>query len=72
MNLSKPRVVSKLNMGKVLTHQDAENPFRKTKALMTVGDDNDTLRMKVQPSPQVRATQSHLGKGVSSSSHKKI
>ena len=39
---------------------------------MTVGDDNDTLRMKVQPSPQVRATQSHLGKGVSSSSIKKI
>ena len=56
MNQSKPRVVSKLNMGKVLTHQDATNPFRKTKALMGVDDENDTLRMKVQPSPQVRAT----------------
>ena len=56
MNQSKPRAVSKLNMGKVLTHQDATNPFRKTKALMAVDDENDTLRMKVQPSPQVRAT----------------
>jgi hypothetical protein len=46
MNQSKPRVVSNLNMGKVLTHQDATNPFRKTKALM-VDDENESLRMKV-------------------------
>jgi hypothetical protein len=37
--------VSKLQMGKILTHQDAENPFRKTKALMA---DNSDLSLRLK------------------------